>query len=72
VRWLPKSRIYEVIQAGGYAILFEHQFYPVGQETLAREVRERLGLPVQCVREFPESAVARLVKLHERDRAKIP
>jgi hypothetical protein len=67
VRWLPKSHIFETIEAGGYAILFEHQLYPVGHEGLAREVRERLNLPVQCVREFPAGAVGRLSELHERE-----
>jgi hypothetical protein len=66
VRWLPKSHMYDIIQAGGFAILFEHQLYPIGQEKLAREVRERLGLPVVCRRDFPPDAVARFVKLHER------
>jgi hypothetical protein len=67
VRWLPKSHMYDTIRAGGYGILFEHQLYPVGQESLAKEIRERLGLPAQCLREFPAGAVARFVKLHERD-----
>jgi hypothetical protein len=67
VRWLPKSHIFETIEAGGYAILFEHQLYPVGQEQLATEVSERLSLPVRCVRDFPADAVARLVELHDRD-----
>jgi hypothetical protein len=66
VRWLPKDHIYRVVQAGGFAILFEHQLYPVGQERLAGEVRERLGFPAQCLTEFPADAVARLVRLHER------
>ncbi len=66
VRWLPKSHMYEIIKAGGFAILFERQLYPVGQERLAKEVEERLVLPVACVREFPADAVARFVKLHVR------
>lgn len=66
VRWLPKDHIYKVVQAGGFAILFEHQLYPVSQERLAARVRERLGLPAQCLTEFPADAVGRFVKLHER------
>jgi hypothetical protein len=53
VRWLPKSHMFETIKAGGFAILFETQLYPVGQEAFAREVRERLGLPVGVTATFP-------------------
>lgn len=66
VRWLPKSHIHATIEAGGIAILFERQLYPVGQESLALEVRERLGLPAACLKELPADAVTRLVKLHDR------
>jgi len=66
VRWLPKNHMYEIIEAGGFAILFERQLYPIGQEALAREVEERLALPAACVREFPADAVTRFVRLHVR------
>jgi hypothetical protein len=69
VRWLPKSHIYETVQAGGFAILFEHQLYPIGHEPLAAEIRGRLGLPAHCHRELPEDAVGRLIKLHKRELA---
>ncbi len=66
VRWLPKSHMHEIIEAGGFAILFEHQLYPIGQGDLANEVRKRLWLPVVCSGEFPADAVDRFVRLHQR------
>jgi len=65
-RWLPKDHIYKTVQKGGNVILFEHQLYPVSQEALAGEVSSRLGLPAKCLDEFPPSAVARFVGVHER------
>jgi hypothetical protein len=45
VRWLPKSHINEVVTAGGFAILFEQQLYPIGQEKLAGKSRKGWGFP---------------------------
>jgi hypothetical protein len=72
VRWLPKDHIHKIVNAGGFAILFEHQLYPIGQEALAEQVGKELGLPVKCLTELPPDAVARFVRLHERECAKKP
>ena len=49
VRMMPKSWAWpRIIKAGGYVMMLGEQFYPVGSEAFAAEVRQRLLLPVSC------------------------
>jgi hypothetical protein len=53
VRMMPKSYIYTVNdQFGGFCLIFKFQLYPFGAEALAKTVRERLGLPIDCPQQF--------------------
>ena len=45
-RAMPKTWIEALIQAGGYAMIMEYQFYPWTHERLAKEIREKLHLPI--------------------------
>ena len=67
VRWAPKSYIEEVRQAGGFSLLFEWQLYPYGHEELARRVRERFGLKVDCPRRIERGTVQRFLNWHLRN-----
>jgi hypothetical protein len=66
VRAAPKSYIHQVNAAGGYVVVFRWQLYPFGQEALAEEVRDRLGLPVDCPQAIQAGTVQRLVNWHDR------
>ena len=45
VRMMPKSYTFELFTKGGFALIMKHQFYPLGQEAFALQVRTRLRLP---------------------------
>ena len=64
MRFAPKSYMHELIQAGGYGLLFEHQMYPWGHGTLLAEAREHLLLKVHSPRDIEEGHMIRLVKWH--------
>jgi hypothetical protein len=64
MRFAPKSYMYQIHQASGFGLLFEDQIYPWGHTALLAEVRERLGLKVNCPRNVKEGDMLRLVKWH--------
>jgi hypothetical protein len=64
VRFAPKTYVERVRQAGGFTLVLKYQLYPFGQEAFAREVRERLGLPVDCPRALYAATVQRLLRWH--------
>lgn len=70
MRMAPKSYIEEVRRAGGYSLIFEWQLYPYGQEQLARRVRERFGLRVDCARAIERGTVQRFLKWHLKNLGK--
>ena len=70
MRMAPKSYIEEIRQAGGYSLIFEWQLYPHGNEELARRVRERFGLRVDCPRAIERGTVERFLRWHVRDLGK--
>jgi hypothetical protein len=65
VRMAPASYIKEIDSRGGFALIFEWQLYPFGQEKFAAEVREQLGLKVDCPRAIQDGTIQRLVRWHE-------
>jgi hypothetical protein len=65
MRWAPKSYNKMIIDAGGFALLFEYQLYPHGQETFAKRVRETLGLPVDSPAAIADGTVQRFLRWHE-------
>lgn len=66
MRFAPKSYIFEVVQAGGFVLLFEEQIYPWGHSTLLREVRKTLGLKVGSPRDVKDGDIQRLEKWHAK------
>ena len=44
-RMLPKSWIFELLKAGGFALILKYQLYPWTHRELAKRVKEELGLP---------------------------
>lgn len=66
VRYMPKTWLYRVQQAGGYVLILKYQMYPLSHLELARAVREELGLPVQAPAALWDSTVQRFTGWHER------
>lgn len=64
VRMAPKSYIEMVRQTGGFSLIFKWQLYPFGQEELARQVRKRFGLPVDCPQAISRGTVDRFLNWH--------
>jgi hypothetical protein len=65
VRMLPKSWINEVIEAGGFALVLEHQLYPIAHRELARRVKSTLDLPVDTPKALQDGTIQRFVNWHE-------
>jgi len=66
VRMAPKTYMNDIIEAGGYGLLFGQQLYPFGQDAFAAEVRAALDLPVGCPAAIPDGLVQRFETWHER------
>lgn len=65
-RMLPKSWINDLINAGGFALVFKYQLYPWAHRQLARRVQGELGLPVDSPRSLGDKTMARFLRWHER------
>jgi len=63
-RMLPKSWIYELSKAGGFALILKYQLYPWTHHQLAKRVARELGLPVDAPRILHEPTMARFLKWH--------
>lgn len=57
MRSSPKTYNKLIIEAGGYAWLFEAQVYPLGLEEIVRQMRETLQLPAICSSAIPDGMV---------------
>lgn len=66
MRFAPKSYMHEIQQNGGFGLLFEEQIYPWGHNSLLTEVRDRLGLKVNCPRDVKEGDIQRLINWHTK------
>ena len=66
MRSLPKTYVYEIMQYGGFALVFEAQIYPFGSKPLVRDIQEVLGLKADCPRAIPSGIIDRFLKWHGR------
>ncbi len=62
VRMFPKSYFDFVQKEGGITLILEHQLYPHGQHSFAREVKQKLQLPVDSPPEIYDSTLQRLLR----------
>ena len=69
MRMAPTNYIELVRLAGGFTLVFEWQLYPYGQSDLAKRVRARLGLKVDCPRVIEDGTMQRLVNWHVKQLA---
>jgi hypothetical protein len=65
-RMMPRSYVYELFKRGGFALLMKFQFYPLGSESFAAQVRKRLTLPVDCPKRLEDGTLQRLLRYHNR------
>jgi len=63
-RMLPKSWIYKLGIAGGFALILKYQLYPWTHHQLAKRVALELGLPVDAPRALAEGTMERFLKWH--------
>lgn len=63
MRWAPKSYIYQISDEGGFALLYETQLFPFGNESRMEKARQ-LGLPVESPAEVSERTMKRFVDWH--------
>ena len=69
VRMMPKSWMFELIQAGGFGLILKYQLYPWTHKELGRHVAKELGLPIDAPRAIQEGTMARFLKWHKGLRA---
>jgi hypothetical protein len=65
MRASPKTYNKEIIDAGGFALVFVAHLYPFGMKGLAKRVAEELGLPADSPRAIPSGTIDRFMKWHE-------
>lgn len=68
-RSMPKSYINDVWRAGGFCLILGNQHYPLMMDGLAKRVRDRLALPVLCIRALPDTTLSRFENWHKRGAA---
>jgi hypothetical protein len=67
VRMMPKAWAWpRVIKGGGYVMMLGEQFYPVGHEAFAADVREHLRLPVSCPRRLSDGPIDKFRGWHDK------
>jgi hypothetical protein len=64
-RMLPKTWIKELIDLGGFALVFQYQLYPWAHRELAKRVQKVLGLPVDSPRRLGEGTMRRFLNWHD-------
>jgi hypothetical protein len=67
VRMLPKTWVWEINRAGGYALIFKYQLYPWTHRELAKRVREELELPVDAPRALMQGTLDRFQSWRNRE-----
>lgn len=67
VRMLPRTWIHELVNVGGFALIFKYQLYPRTHKDLARKIAVELGLPVDAPRALEDGTMARFMKWHQRN-----
>ncbi len=73
MRYSPKTYNKIIINAGGYAMIFEFQIYELSQEALVKKIKEVLDLPVVCSdlpvicsKAIPDGIIDRFEKWHQK------
>jgi hypothetical protein len=59
VRALPRTWANALIISGGYAMIMRYQFYPWTHRDIAKEIKEKLGLPIDAPRRIADGTMQR-------------
>jgi hypothetical protein len=65
VRMMPKSWMFELIEAGGFGLILKYQLYPWTHKELGRHVARELGLPIDSPRAIQDGTMTRFLKWHK-------
>lgn len=66
VRMVPKQWVKEIVESGGYAVIFKFQLYRWGFSDVVRRVKQELELPVDSPERLAEGTFERFVRWHEQ------
>jgi len=55
-----------IIDKGGFVMIFRSQIYELSQEKLVGQLKNELGLPVDCPKTIPDGILMRFVNWHEK------
>lgn len=72
VRMMPKTWIYELYKAGGYAIILHYQMYPQHLKTLAERIAEELLLPTSYPRNLEQGTMQKFLNYHIKNVNSLP
>lgn len=72
VRALPRTWADALIQAGGYAMIMQYQFYPWTHTDLASEIREKLHLPVDTPKRIEAGTMQRFENWVQQPKVRTP
>jgi len=64
VRAMPKTWTHQINKQGGFCLVYKFQLYPFGHLQFAREVKEKLGLPVDSPKAIQDGTIGRLLSWH--------
>lgn len=65
-RMLPRTWIKELIDEGGFALIFEYQLYPWTHLDIARQVALELNLPVDAPKSLQDGTMQRFLNWHQQ------
>ena len=65
-RMLPKNWVFDLIKAGGYALIIKYQLYPPYFSELVKTIRDSLGLPVDCPQSIWDGTIQRFINWHKK------
>jgi len=68
MRTSPTNYNKMIIDAGGFALIFEAQIYDLSQTNLVERIKDKLGYIVDCPRAIPAGIIDRFEKWHNRNR----
>ncbi len=66
MRASPTSYNYEIIEAGGYAMIFVSHIYPFGTKSFADRIHSELSLPADSPKAIPAGIIDRFIRWHQR------
>jgi hypothetical protein len=68
MRFSPKTYNREIIERGGFSLIFGAQIYDISQKALVIKMKDVLGLQVDCPKAIPEGIINRFINWIEREK----